>query len=419
MEILESGQRNIVILGAGFGGITALLHVYRRLRRAGLAETYQIILVNNTWWQLYTPALYEIAAIPRGEANAIALKSAICIPLDAILARLPGVKFIGETVAALDPERHTITFRNGDLVNFEYCIVALGAETNFFGIPGLAEHGIPLKRFEDAVHLRNRIEELMRTTTGPLRVVVAGGGATGVEFAAELVNYLCFLKDRKIAGTCQEEVTLLEGGTEILAGFSPRVVRWATRRLAALGIRIRTNTRIKSVAPNVLTLENGEILPCELLVWAGGVKPAAALLHFGLPLNEKGRITVNDHLEARPRIYAIGDAAGYVDPATGKGLPWNIPVAEFQAKVAARNIIADIRSEPKQTFRAMANYPFILAVGGKYALTDLVIIRLSGLLGWLAKQAVELRYLLAILGPRQAFALWMKTLRVETRNDHH
>src|SRR3989338_2097675 len=140
----------------------------------------------------------------------------------------------------------------------------------------------------------------MRTTTGPLRVVVAGGGATGVEFAAELVNYLCFLKDRKIAGTCQEEVTLLEGGTEILAGFSPRVVRWATRRLAALGIRIRTNTRIKSVAPNVLTLENGEILPCELLVWAGGVKPAAALLHFGLPLNEKGRITVNDHLEARP-----------------------------------------------------------------------------------------------------------------------
>ena len=417
MEILESGKRNIVILGAGFGGITALLHARRRLRRAGLSETYQIILVNSTWWQLYTPALYEIAAIPRGEANAIALKSAICIPIDAILRRLPGVKFIGETVAALDPERHTITFRNGDLVNFEYCIIALGVETNYFGIPGLAEYGFPLKTFEDAVQIRNRIEALMRGTTGPLRIVVAGGGATGVEFAAELVNYLCFLTDRQIAGKCQEEVILLEGGPEILSGFSPRVVRWAMRRLVALGIRIRANMRIKSVSAAALTLVSSEELACELLVWAGGVKPAAALEQFGLERDAKGRIAVNDHLEARPRIYAIGDCAGYINPATGKALPWNVPVAESQARVAARNIIADIRSQPKRVFRAMANYPFILAVGGKYALTDLVIIRLSGLLGWLAKQAVELRYLLSILGPKDAFTLWMRTLRVETLND--
>jgi len=417
MEILESGKRNIVILGAGFGGITALLHVRRLLRRAGLAHTYHIVLVNNTWWQLYTPALYEIAAIPKGEASAVAMKSAICIPIDSIIGRLPGVTFVGETVAGLDPERHTVTFQSGDLLNFEYCVVALGAETNYFDIPGLSEHGFPLKTFEDAVRLRNRIEGLMRGTVGPLRIVVAGGGATGVEFAAELVNYLCFLKDRKIAGTCQEKIILLEGGPEILSGFSPRVVRWAMRRLAALDIRIRTNTPIKSVAPNALILTSGDELPCELLVWAGGVKPAAVLRHLGLERNEKGRIVVNDHLEARPRIYAIGDCAGYVNPATGKGLAWNVPIAEFQARIAARNIVADIRSQPKSMFRAMANYPFILAVGGKYALTDLVIIRLSGLLGWLAKQAVELRYLLSILGPREACAVWIRTLRVSSLND--
>ncbi len=95
-------------------------------------------------------------------------------------------------------------------MGFEYLVVALGAETNFFGIPGMAEHALPIKTFEDAVRLRNRAEALAATTEGGLGILVAGGGATGVELSAELVNFFCDLKRRVVGTRCREEISLIE-----------------------------------------------------------------------------------------------------------------------------------------------------------------------------------------------------------------
>ena len=161
----------------------------------------------------------------------------------------------------------------------------------------------------------------------------------------------------------------------------------------------------------------GRTPPSHIPIGAGGVRPAAVLENFGLPLDERGGIRVNEFLEARPRIYAIGDNASLVNPLTGKSLPGNVPVAEAEARVAARNIIADIMQKRRRQFRPLTQYPFILAVGGKYAVADLIIIRLFGFLGWALKQLVELRYLIFILPWPKAITTWLRTIYYSTSND--
>lgn len=419
--------KNIVVLGAGFGGITALLKLHRLLKRRGLLAPldgylagrgrYRLTLISQTVHHLLTPSLYEIAAIPRGEASARALKSTLCIPVEEIIAHRPGVRFIAEAITGLDAEARTVTLAHGQTLPFEYAVIALGAETNFFGVPGLAEHAYPLKTFADAVRLRNRIQELAAHGAGPLGIVVGGAGATGVELSAELSNYLSRLRERVVPGTCGCSVTLVEALPEILPGFNPRVIGKARERLAALGVRVITHARIQQVAAGTVILEDGRNLPYQLLVWAGGVRPPAALPALGLPLTQQGWIAVNEFLQAKPRIYAIGDCVGSRHPKTGRPLPKNVPVAEAHARLAALNVVAEITGGRLEPFRPLTRYPYILAVGGKYALTDLVILRFSSFLGWAAKQLVELRYLLFILPWPKAIKVWLRGMYYYTRND--
>ena len=417
-------RKHIVVLGAGFGGITAILKLYRRLRHHGLLAHYELIIVNKNPQHLYTPALYEIASIPKGEADAVCLKSSICIHIEDIIAPYPGIRFVGGRVKGLDPHARTITLESGEKLAFEYAVIALGSETNFFDIPGLEEYACPIKTFEDAVRLRNRVEALVASTSGALRIVVGGAGATGVELSAEFINFLCYMKEHVQTGKCQEEITLVEAGPEILSGFSHPIIKRARRRLETPGVKILTNSTIQSVTPGTIILTGGRTLPYHLLIWSGGVKPARVLSNFGLQSNAKGAIIVNEFLEARlpdgqaaPGIYAIGDCAGFINPKTGQLLPGNVPVAEAEGRLAAKNIAASILGQGQKSFRPMTHYPFILAVGGKYAITDLVIVKFSGFLGWVLKQLVELRYLLFILPWRKAWPMWLRSVYYGTRND--
>lgn len=414
VAILESGRKNIVILGAGFGGITALLTLYYLLRRHRLFPTYNLVLVSKSRQHLYTPALYEIASLPRGQADAVCLKSTICIQIEDIVGRFPEIKFFGETVLALDPERHVISFASGNSISFEYAVLALGAESNYFGIPGLAECACTFKTFEDAVRMRNRAEELLRPASMAPRIVIGGGGATGVELAAEFRGFLNHLAPGQGS---EVAITIVEASPRILGGFKPEIAAAAERRLARLGVGLATGTRISHVTPANVVLADSRVIPYDLLVWAGGVAPAGVIKSFGLSLDRRGGIIVNEFLEARARIYALGDNASFIDPKTGRLLPGNVPVAEAEARAIAKNVVAAVLGKRQKPFRPLAEYPFILAVGGKYALTDLVIIRLSGLAGWVLKQLVELRYLLFVLPRSKAIPMWLRAVYYGTAND--
>lgn len=405
--------KNIIVIGSGFAGITALIALWRLLRRRKHLGRYILILVSKTPYHLYTPALYEMAAIPRDEAGAFVLKNAIAIPLERILKHLPGVRFVGGTVSALDPRNRRIMLDGGGTLDFEYLVIAMGSETNFFGIPGLEEHSTPIKKFDDAIRLRNRIQTLADAGE-PFRIMVGGGGATGVEVAAELAKYLHCLDEKK---PCRASITLLEAGPEILSGFQPSIVASAKKRLKKLGIEVTAGAPIREVKDRKLVLADNRTLPFDILVWSGGVRPPKVVEKFGLALDSRGGIAVKSDLEAAPGIYAAGDCAGFVHPETKRPLPWNVPVAEAEARLAARNIVADIEKTPRRNFEPLRAYPFILAVGGKFALTDLVLVKFFGFLGWILKQIVELRYLFFVLSPKHAIGMWLRTVYYSTKND--
>lgn len=400
-------KKNIVILGAGFGGITAALSLAKKKRALG-AE-YNIILVDLHRHQLYTPALYEIASIPRENVSDTSLKSAILIPIADIVGKKP-IQFVCDDVISLDRESKKIILKNGALP-YAFLVSALGSETNYFNIPGLKEESFPLKTFDDAMRLRNVIEDWVRKKD-TIKIVVGGAGASGVELIAEFVNFVCDIQ--KIIDQnshCKIELLLIEASSDILAGFDEWAVSKTKNRLASLGVRLKTGNRIVSVGKQELNFADGSKESFDILIWAGGVQGPAALGQFGLPLSKKGSLVIDEYLRAgnpEDHIFAIGDNSSIINPKTGKPLIWNVPVAETEGRLVAKNITRAIQGKPLKKFVPLKKYPFILAVGKKYAIADLVIIRIAGRLGWCLKQLVELRYLLHILPIKKVIVTWLR-----------
>lgn len=410
-------KKRIVIIGGGFAGIAAALRLNRELRRSrDLRENWAVTLINNHHSHLYTPALYEIAAIPLGEHTLKFVKSSITIPLADIFEGTD-IEWRERNLIRIDAAGKTLEFENTEKLTFDYLIAALGSETAYFDIPGLREHSFPLKTFGDAIRLRDKVEAVI-SSGGDVHIVIGGAGATGVEVAAEFENFICAMQKRDPGNSkCRVSVTIVEGSPEILPGFSSWVIKKTRNRLAALNIDIRTQALVTSVDEKKIVLKDGTALPYTIFVWAGGVAAPAVLRTAGLPLSKKGGLVVNEFLEAAPGIYAAGDNSAFANLKTSQPLPWNVPVAEAEGKIAADNVVADIAKRSRRPFPAAARYPFILALGNTYAVADLVYFKFSGRLAWLLKLLVELRYLCSILPWWAAAVTWWKYVKVSRSND--
>lgn len=414
-------SQTILIAGAGFGGMTAALRLERQLRNR---PDWSIILIDKNPYQLYTPALYEIAAMPKEEVDPIGLKSIIAIPIADILAGKK-ITFVRGEITGLDRTKRLVRINGNQELGYAFLILALGSETNYFGIPGLREYALPLKRFEDAVAIRNRIERTL-TERRELTLVVGGAGSAGVELVGELSNFTCYLAERILHNpTCPVRLILIEASDTVLPGFERRVVQRAHARLVKLGIEIHTSTRITSATPKEIMLNGVTAIPYDILVWTGGVVGNALCHTDNLPVTHKKNCVVDEFLQVdsrrnvgpEGRVFAVGDAAGFVDARDSALLAWNVPVAESEARTVARNILREIGGKPKLPFHPSKRYPSVLAVGRKYAIADLIFIRFWGLAGWCAKLLVELRYLLFILPFPKAIRIWLKSIRVYTSND--
>lgn len=416
--IMNKTKKNIVILGAGFGGITAALSLAKKKMVFG--DNYKIILIDRHHHQLYTPALYEIAAIPQENIGDIALKTSVLIPIADITAGKP-ITVLTDEIMGLAPEKKEVLLKNSGALPYEFCVVALGSETNYFNIPGLQERSFPLKTFDDALRLRNAIEELVKKNDR-MKIVVGGAGASGVELAAEFVNFICEIKEKILDGKkgCNVEFLLVEASPDILPGFDKKTVQKTKRRLARLGARIKTSAAISAVEEKEIIFKNGERESYDILCWTGGVVGPAILSQFELPLSPRGALEIDETLRVKGNcdsLFAIGDNASFINPKTGKPLVWNVPVAEAEGRLVAQNILHAIRKESLERFVPFKKYPFILAIGKKYAIADLVIIRISGFCGWFLKQLAELRYLLFILPIKKAIITWLRGERYFISND--
>src|SRR3989344_4136626 len=340
-----TNSKNVVITGAGFGGITTALKLAKKLKKF---PGYRLILIDCHDYQLYTPALYEIASMPREYAPGSMIKSSVTLPI-ATIVKKKSIISLKDSVTGISPSEKKITLEKRGILDYEYLVLALGSETNYFGIPGLKEYSFPLKTFRDAARLRNAIEDLVQKEK-EIKIVVGGGGSSGVELISEFVNFICAIKKRVAKKRiCDVRFILIESSPEILPGFDEWVVAKAKKRLTRLGIEIRTGAAIISVGVKVLALKDGRKETFDIFIWTGGVKGASPLEKTGLPLSGKGSVIIDETLRVQglpDSVFAIGDNSTFVDQRTDKPLIWNVPVAEQEGRIAAHNIISLIEKKP-------------------------------------------------------------------------
>lgn len=422
-------MRKILILGAGFGGLRVALKLGRMIERSGLKNRYHIFLVDRNDHHTYTPLLYEVATTSKDTANISKLHEIATYKIDPIIKGLP-VTFIKAWVQKLDVVDAHIHLKDGRKLAYDYLVIALGSETNYFDIPGLKEHAFPLKTFQDAVRVRETIWDLALTETKDIRVVIGGGGPTGVELASELKVWCGELE--KTFKRCRLEVTIIQGNKTILAGFAPKLIAKVLRRLARLGIQIITEERIVRAEKNKAVLRSGREISCDLLVWAGGVRAAETVSQLPLQCEEKGRIEVAGPMECLPatpnlklhsKVYALGDAVCFYDPLTKKSVPGVARAAISQGTVVARNIFEDIKKDEglvrevhHREYHPM-EYPYIVPVGGKFAVAKIGPFIINGFFGWVLKGLVELNYLTSIMPIGRALRIWFTGLKTFIQND--
>jgi len=382
-----------VIIGAGFGGLA----VARGLRGAPVDVT--IVDANN--FHTFQPLLYQVATAGLDGDD-------VGYPVRGIFRRQRNVAVRMARVTGVDLDRQLVFTEPGDPLEYDTLVVAAGAVTASFGVPGVDEHTFGLKTLDDALSIREhvlaRFEESSADSSAPegtLNVVICGGGPTGVELAGGMLELFSkvLAKDFRHLDVAQARIVIVDAADRLLGGLSPASSATAQRVLTKRGVEIITGVGVAAIEADGVVLADGRRIPARTVVWTAGVRasPLASLL--GVELTRGGRIVVDAHyaVPGHPGVYAVGDIAA--DPAAP--LPQVAqPAIQAGAHVARRILGRD------ETFRyhdkgAMAT------IGRHAAVTELPGgRRLTGPLGWLAWLGLHLVYLMGFRNRASVLLTW-------------
>ncbi len=379
-----TGRPTVVIVGAGFGGLRAA----RALRKAPV----DVVLVDRHNYHLFQPLLYQVATAGLEPEE-------IARPVRAILRRQSNVEFRMTEVTGLDASGKRIVTADGPIA-YDYLILAVGGQTNYFGLESVLRHGFGLKDIPEAIRIRNQVlhafERAMLETDperrrAELTFVVVGGGPTGVEMAgalSELIR-LVLVKDYPRLNVKDVRVMLLEATDRLLAAMPARLRDAAAETLWRKHVEVRFGATVADYDGARVLLKSGEVIPANTLIWAAGVKAVSLTGRVGLPTAQQGRVPVAPTLDVpgHPDIYVIGDAA-YLEVA-GAPLPMMAPVALQMAETAAENIRRRIAGRPPVAFRY--HDPGSLATIGRNAAVAYIHgIGFTGFLAWVVWLVVHI-----------------------------
>jgi NADH dehydrogenase len=351
---------NVVIAGGGFGGAAAA----RELEKVMPRQAARLVLVNETNFMLYTPFLPEAAAGTLEPRHVVT-------PLRDILKRT--YLRLGSVVGH-DPAAKTVEMRTkaGEVERLPYdqLLLSLGSVSRVLPIPGLAEHAVGFKSLADAIYLRNHVVETLEeanATEDPARreelltYVFVGGGYAGLEALAELQDFAAdAMESYPRARLHGMRWVLVEAMDRVLPEIDLQLAEYALRELRGRGIDIRLQTTLDEVTANSATLSSGETLPTRTVVWTAGVAPQPVLRDLNLPLDERGRVPVDDHLRVKgmDSVWAIGDCAAAPDPRGGI-CPPTAQHSVRQGPVAARNIAAELGVGSPERFEYRSEASFV------------------------------------------------------------
>lgn len=383
-------RRRVLVIGGGFGGLSAT--------RALAREPVHVTVIDRANHHLFQPLLYQVAmaGLSPGE---------IAVPIRGVLRDQENARVLLAEVTDIDLDARQVHTREIPRLDYDYLVLAPGAENTYFGHDEWAAVAPGLKSIDDAVEIRRRVlMAFERAEREPdpvlqrrhLTFVVIGGGPTGVELAGAIAELATFVlaRDFRAIRSDATRVVLVEGGARILSSFDGALGERAVASLTDMGVEVRTGLKVTGIDAEGVHAGD-EHIPASTVLWAAGVRGSGLLARVGLPVDRAGRVPVEADcsLPAHPEVFVIGDAATFIPAGEAHPLPGVSPVAMQQGRFVAGQIGARIAGRPRGTFR-YRDKGSMATIGRSRAVAQIGKLRLSGFLAWLSWLSVHIFYLI-------------------------
>lgn len=392
-------RKRVVIIGGGFGGMTA----------ARFLHDVDVVLIDRTNHHVFQPLLYQVA-------TAALSPSDIAWPLRTLFRSQPNVRVVMDKVVSIDRAARVVSLRDSAPITFDALIVAPGSRHAYFGHDEWEPLAPGLKTMADAVHLRERmllafeVAERQRAENGTqnrLTFVIVGGGPTGVELAGSLseIGRRAMGPDYPHLRLEDLSIVLVEAGSRVLPGFDPQLSAKALAVLEHMGVTVKLNSAVSAVSSDGVRVGN-EWVSSANVIWAAGNKASSLLNTLEVPQDSCGRVRVRPDLTIPddPWIFVIGDAAHCLDQ-DGKALPGIAPVAIKEGRYVANVIREELPPEQRPPFR-YTDRGMLATIGRAQAVAQIGPFRASGLAAWTFWCLVHIFFLIGLRNRIRVMLEW-------------
>ena len=387
-------SKKIVILGAGYAGVHAAKKLAKKYKKNNDVE---ITLIDKNPFHTLMTELHEVAG---GRVSEDSVK----IELSKIFHRTK-VNVVVDYIENVDTDKKLVTTKKGEF-DYDYLIIGTGSEPAFFGVPGVKENGFTLWSLDDALKIRKHIQERFKAASYEgnekkrremLTFIVAGSGFTGIEMAGELLEWKTKLAHDYRVDESEVRLVVVEAMSTILNMLDRKQADKAEKYMVKHGVEILKDSPIVEVTPNSIKLKSGEEIATQTLIWTCGVQANQEAKEYGLKTVRAGRLETNEYMEAvgKEGVYVVGDIA-YFEDESGKPNPQIVEAAEQTANTAVKNIVASIENSDKKTAFKSNYHGFMVSIGGRYGVANLMGVKLSGFIAMVMKHLVNMYYLFGV-----------------------
>lgn len=363
---MSTHKTKIVIVGGGFAGTKAALEL-------SACENCDVTLVSDHTHFRYYPGLYHAATGGKRAGSRIRLEN---------ILDESKVRFIRAEATKVDRAKKRLITKDGQKIPYDTLVLALGNVTNYFGIKGLAEYSYGIKSSEEAERFKQHLHQQMIEDGRPdLHYVIVGGGPTGIELAGALPGYLREIMQKHGIKPHKLHIELVEAAPRLLPRSPKHVSRAITRRLRSLGIHVMTNTAVQGQTPDML-MAGDKPLKSETVVWTAGVTNHPFFKQNNFTLTERGKVEVDEYLQAEPNIFVLGDNAN--TPFSGLA-----QTALHDGSFVAENIKRQTEGNVMRSYHAKRPIT-VIPVGKNWASVEWGERHFNGYIGWILRSLADL-----------------------------